>query len=265
MPQMASSKKTGTDAASSGSCTARSRIAARRITSAAAPTSKNRTPIPALSRYVGLAHRRRNSRRTSALSGLEVSSVFSSYRIFAAPRFVVTMRMKLRLSTQYMSANGSSSASSDHKSAKALPCAIARPSQTRSFAPARDSAIAAPFCASCSIYPFIRKMTAKYAPRKTTEPMTVTRDLRRRRLASRLKPHARRLVTAREKKSSAGRTIDTQPSTGSAAACAQASAAGTATTSPKIRFKSHSDAIRLARIARGAIGMDKSSSLSFAS
>ena len=177
------------------------------------------------------------------------------------------MRMKLWSRTQYMSANGSSSASSDHKSAKAFPCAIARPSQTRSFAPARDSAIAGPFCASCSIYPFIRKMTAKYAPRKTTEPMTVTRDLRRRRLASRRKPHARRLVTAREKKSSAGssRTIDTQPSTGSAAACAQASAAGTATTSPKIRFKSHSDAIRLARIARGAIGMDKSSSLSFAS
>ena len=78
IPPMASARNTGREDASSGICASTSRITSRLITSTTAAASKNKTPRPELSRYVGLAPSRRSSRCRSAVSALAVLSAFSS-------------------------------------------------------------------------------------------------------------------------------------------------------------------------------------------
>ena len=77
MLPMASIKNTGRLSESSGSCEKIPRTASRLMSSATAAASKNKTPIPAFRRYVGLAPSLRNSRESSAVCALDVLSVFS--------------------------------------------------------------------------------------------------------------------------------------------------------------------------------------------
>ena len=113
----------------------------------------------------------------------------------------------------------------------------------------------------------MRKQNRKYASMNTTESAVVMAVVLRMRLVIRETSHANRQLTARENSGSASTiTMNARmPTPFTVPYCSHETKTGRATTSSNTKFMASSAAMRLSRIMPGGTGMDKSSSLSFAS
>ena len=113
----------------------------------------------------------------------------------------------------------------------------------------------------------MRKQNRKYASMNTTEITMVTAVVLRIWLVTSETSHANRQLTASENSGSAS-TITTNaamPVPLVSPYCSHETKTGRATTSSSTKFMASSAAMRLSRIMPGGTGMDRSSSLSFAS